>query len=177
MMLPTIDYLKENATDIYYFGLGFIQVKVGDDIRYNFYHKKLTPCFVEGEDVHSHPYDFESTILKGNLLEILYEANITYKGKWDFCEIDCKGSNRKLLPCNKTSIESNFYCEGVNYKRCHETLHSVTAINPTITKVVKGTRHNKAFSLMPRGQEECTPFISTKSPQECWDIVEEVLKC
>ena len=176
-MLPTIEYLKENATNIYYFGLGFIQVKIGDNIRYNFYHPELTPCFVRGEEVHSHHYDLESTILKGVLVESTYEVRPSNNGAWEFCEIDCKGNNTKLFPCIKLSSEDNFYEAGDSYKRDFATMHSVTAIRPTITKVVKGKHYDKAFCLMLRNQEECTPFTHDRHPQVCWDIVEEILKC
>lgn len=176
-MLPTIEYLKENSTGIYYFGLGFIQVKIGNDIRYNFYHPELTPRFVDGEEIHTHPYDFESQILKGCLEETLFDIRTGEDGYWGFCEIDCKGHNKKLLPCNFAVNAILFHSKGEKYKRDYATLHSVSVTEPTITKFTKGKRYGKAFALMPKGKEECTPFVSNESEERCWEVVEEILKC
>jgi len=176
-MLPTIEYLKENNTGIYYFGLGFIQVKMGDDVRYNFYHPELTPKFVEGEEIHTHPYDFKSEILKGCLEEDLFDIVPRSSGRWDFCKIDCKGNNEKLFPCDVALSTVFFHLEGEVYERDYATLHSVSVTEPTITKFTKGERYGKAFAIMPKDQEECTPFIHDRHPQVCWDIVEEILKC
>ena len=176
-MLPTIEYLKENSTGIYYFGLGFIQVKMGDDVRYNFYHPELTPRFVEGEEIHTHPYDFKSEILKGCLEEDLFDITPKAEGDWDFCKIDCKGSNEKLFPCRANLDTVLFHLKGEVYERDYARLHSVSTTEPTITKITKGECYGKAFALMPKGKEECTPFIHERHPQVCWDIVEEILKC
>lgn len=174
-MLPTIEYLKDNNTGIYYFGLGFIQVKIGDDVRYNFYHPELTPCFVKGEEIHTHPYDFESHILKGCLEEFLYNVTPTGDGDWEMCSIDCKGTNTKLFPCNVDIDNLLFHIQGQSYERSYATLHSVVANVPTVTKLTKKLRYGKAFALMPNGKDCCSPFISYESEERCWEVVEEIL--
>ena len=176
-MLPTIEYLKENATDIYYFGLGFIQVKIGDNIRYNFYHPKLTPCFVHNETVHTHAYDFKSEILKGCLNENLYAIEPTIKSTRYFCRIDCCGGHEKLFKARTVIRHSKKYNQGQSYTRFSDELHRVFVSQPTITKVTKGDRHGHAFGFIPDDQQDCTPFVSNMSVLHCWDIVEEILKC
>ena len=65
-----LEYLQQEAQEIYSFGLGFIQVKV-DNINYNFYHKDL-PKFSDVEKPHNHQQDFVSEIIKGRLNETTY---------------------------------------------------------------------------------------------------------
>ena len=176
-MLPTIEYLKENATNIYYFGLGFIQVKIGDNIRYNFYHPELTPCFVKNESVHTHAYDFKSEILKGCLYERLYAIEPTISSKRYFCKIDCCGGHEKLFKARTIVRHLKEHVQGKSYVRFSDDLHKVFVTQPTITKVIKGDRYGHAFGFILDDQIQCTPFISDMDEQGCWDIVEEVLKC
>src|SRR5271170_5939334 len=56
--------LKKNHARLYYFGLGFIQLKINEWERLHFYSAKLPPIT---EDIHNHRYGFLSRILKGKL--------------------------------------------------------------------------------------------------------------
>ena len=175
--LPELQWLQDNCERIYYFGLGFIQVKIDDYTRYNFYHPELVPCFVNNESVHTHSYDYKSYILKGELVEKLYAINPTINSNRYFCKIDCCGGHEKLFKA-RTIVSNEFiHKEGSNYCRFSDELHKVFVKEPTITKVVKGERSGYAFSFIPDEQETCTPFISDMSEEECWKVVEGILEC
>ncbi len=45
-----IDYLIKNHTIIQYFGLGFIQIKINENVRFHFYHKDI---LVTTDDTHT----------------------------------------------------------------------------------------------------------------------------
>lgn len=175
--LPELKWLKDNCERIYYFGLGFIQVKVDNQTRYNFYHPDLLPCFVKSENVHTHPYDYKSYILKGGLIEKLYAVEPTIKSSRYFCRIDCRGGHENLFKARTVVRSEITHPEGTEYLRFSDDLHKVLVNTPTITKVVKGEHSNYAFSFIPDDQQTCTPFISNMSEEECWHIVKEILKC
>lgn len=59
-----IDYLKKNHTKIHGFGLGFIQIKLGEVFRLHIYTKEIA-LTTQDEEIHNHRYDFKSTVLKG----------------------------------------------------------------------------------------------------------------
>ena len=69
----TIDKLRKICKRIVYHPLGAIRLTVGEDYRsvYHFYSDQ-TPM-LNTENIHSHPYSFKSTILKGVLRNIVYD--------------------------------------------------------------------------------------------------------
>ena len=68
-----INLLKNHCARIYYFGLGFIQVKLDDSFRVHYYTDKL-PAITE--DIHNHRYDFTSEVVSGKLSTTIYRLAV-----------------------------------------------------------------------------------------------------
>ena len=64
-----LETLRRNHVRLYYFGLGFIQLKLDEVRRLHFYSARLPPIT---EDVHNHRYGFLSRVLAGRLTNRVY---------------------------------------------------------------------------------------------------------
>src|SRR5579863_7289598 len=75
--LPTIDDLRTKAasygTEPYWFGLGFIQLKLNDTARMHFWLPEIP--HPEREEIHNHRYDFSSIVLAGHLLHEVWHLD------------------------------------------------------------------------------------------------------
>ena len=66
-----LDQLRAKHSRLYYFGLGFIQLKIDETWRLHFYSPELP---VVTEDIHDHRYDFESRVLAGTITNTFYRV-------------------------------------------------------------------------------------------------------
>lgn len=179
-MLPTLEYLKENHTKIHYFGLGFIQIKIDDNLRYHFYHPGLT-AFVGDEEIHSHRYDFISTILAGSLTQQKYDLYVdgsptTHVVSQESCSPEKHGGTTTW---NTTAYKGrcDTFTAGQSYTILSKEYHTVKA-DFAITKLYRGTISTPFANVVrPRfGPEPVCPFSSTMTENECWSYVEDCLK-
>lgn len=158
-------YLLNNSTKILEWGLGFIQVKVGR-INYNFYTDSVVKFSTENP--HSHKYDFESMIIKGNLKETVYK--VSKEGVGDL-EVVSNRCSTGTFNTNTHIVETYYklYKTGDTYKRPAPEFHTVACENGTITRVTKTSEdYNNPVSI--KLIEECA-YRGVLTEEEMWNIV------
>lgn len=134
------DYLISNYESIGYWGLGFVQVKVGRT-NYHFYTDKFGVFDVDNP--HTHKYDFSSSIITGELTDNRYTvkpSKIGYRRVSNKCTIN--QLEEEFVTCE---IEDTLvHKKGDTYTLEAHVFHTVSATNGTITKLVKTTEdYNK----------------------------------
>ena len=162
LLLP---YLKRFHTSIHEYGLGFIQIKVGN-INYNFYDKRIKR-FSDWNAPHSHQQDFDSTILNGRLIESVFE--IVDGDDIAFC--GC-GNTEMVMEGKTKRIKTNVWSKGKTYHRGKNEFHTIEDHDDfTITRVYKYGERVDAFVF---GRfENYTPCYTNA---ELWEMVEEIIK-
>lgn len=129
----TTESLQKNCTHIHYFGLGFIQIKLGETYRIHFYTDQL-PAIAGEEDVHNHRYDFRSKILYGNFKQELFE--ITPGGVYVLEDESCKKnvtSEASSQVCSVKKIGEQNFIAGSEYTLDKDTYHRVYSNNANHT--------------------------------------------
>lgn len=169
----TIDFLKENNQRLYYFGLGFIQLKINNTFRIHFYHPELE---ILVDQPHNHRYNFESLILKGEITNAIYKK--TNGDKFYLQEDSCTSG---YIPKNKPQnvnfklISKITYKEGESYFMNHNVFHTVSAKN-CITILKRGSYKKELAEISYLKQEEkICPFSIKKSDSFLWDIIKSML--
>lgn len=157
------EYLLNSHDNILEFGLGFIQVKVGD-VNYNFYSNKVE-SFEDADSPHSHQQDFISEILFGQLKEIVY--NFHSGEKEMFCGCGEVGKTTK----GDFSVKDSFlYSKGDLYIREKEDYHTVSPVTDCV--VTRATKiGNKVDAFVFGTKKEYKTKLNT---EDMWDIVKEV---
>lgn len=184
----TLDDLRKRHTMIHYFGLGFVQVKMGPSYRCHFYHPSV-PAFVDGP--HDHRYSFTSTVHRGSIRNTIYE-----EASDEFCNLRGKmipESCREGVPPSddvrdvRLKIVSSFITyEGSAYYLKHDTLHSIEPL-ALDGKVITSLMRNdvvKTHARVFRPEKEISgneklgvicPFSKKMSDDDLWAIVADCL--
>lgn len=168
-----VQFLKDNNTKIHYFGLGFIQIKINDEYRVHVYSKAHCPSTTETP--HDHRYDFESTILHGQLIEHTWKES-TVGFDFIMTDVDCReGSEPTVNKEVRMTFDKIFiHKKGTTYKRINTTMHSVIGHECiTLLKRCPVVR-DRALVTTKKGNQSVCPFKSKYTEKQCWDIVEQV---
>lgn len=176
IMLLTTDDLRAKHTMIHYFGLGFIQIKMGEWWRFHFYNEAV-PSIMPEEEVHNHRYDFSSEIISGGLSEELYvpadgdDHCLTSVS----CDPDNKAPDDQRL-CGLKLIHTQYYTGGATYWTDQDTFHRVKA-GYCITRLRRGNvAKDFAQVIRPVKEQEVCPFSPEMSEDDMWDIVDDMCK-
>lgn len=182
--LPTVEWLQNNAQRAHFFGLGFIQIVTGPSERYHFYHPDL-PGFTDPEEPHDHRYSFVSTVLKGALLNRVWEidpAGPHPSGHVTLHYESCRPPGMDGPEPPEPDIESMLYVgeftvkEGSSYFMNHEAFHTVQPIGPTITRLQRGVIHKQfARVIRKQGQDPVCPYSKPLSEDDLWAAVEDCM--
>lgn len=163
---------------MYYFGLGFIQLKIDDTYRLHFYSPELPPIT---EDIHNHRYDFYSRILKGSLTNYRYSiANGSdFIMSNESCNPDIDAPANKKF-CNAALASQNTYTgdksyADKSYRVAHDEFHRVEATN-CIT-LLSRSDYKKEFAqvVVPRNKESVCPFSKQIPEKRLWEIIENMI--
>lgn len=170
--------LQNNYKIIHYFGLGFIQLKINDDVRYHFYTKEL-PSILPKEEIHNHRYNFTSEILKGSLHYAYY--NIVYGiGDYFINSVSCAPNNSAPNDKEKCEIilsSKGIYDKGSFYYLDKNTFHHVWAEQDTITKITRETNKIEfAKAIRHKDNYEICPFSKQIPEKDLWNIIEKMIK-
>lgn len=172
-----IDFLKENHKRIYYFGLGFIQVVLNKEDRIHFYTDRLETT---NDDIHTHRYNFKSTILMGSFTNNKYRLipGDTHFLKNESCSLDRIIENDISIPVSIELLESKTYKEGDSYDMFFNELHSVSYTNDTITYLHRSEIiTDYAQVIFEKNSEEICPFSNKIDDDDIlWSIIEEMIK-
>lgn len=183
MIIPhLLEYLKKNHYQSYFFGLGFIQIKVNEEERYHFYHPKLSAIMPE-EEIHDHRYDFTSHILKGCLRQTIYQVIVDQEypyGDWLIRQVSCNPDKPAVLEPHladvSESITTSSYAGSV-YTIKKDTFHRVEkTTEPTITFVKRSLPIEKEFAwaVAHKDSKEVCPFSPNMTEDAIWEWVEKI---
>lgn len=175
-----IDSLKLVTKKIHYFGLGFVQVKVSDTARYNFYHENV-PAFVD--EPHDHRYDFTSYVVKGELWNQIWvlDSNGILDGTLEneSCREGVTAPNDPV-PVRLTMGAHFVTTSGFTYSLQRNVLHTVRPViskSPVITYVQRGpVLKEYARVFRATGAEKVCPFSKNMPEDDLWAIVAECLR-
>ena len=174
-----LSYLKEHCSKIHGFGLGFIQIKLGDHERVHVYTQKIKTTY-QSEEIHNHRYDFTSHILKGHLLNKLYQVTPDLDGDFVLVNESCN----PLMPKNLNQIKvKSPVLMGEFVTTAHQSyflqkdvFHQVSAEDGTISLVRRGSViKENAQVVYPSNQISICPFSHHYSEEELWKIIKELL--
>ncbi len=172
-----LEELKKNHLDLYYFGLGFIQLKIDKTHRLHFYDPSL-PMITGVEEIHNHRYDFKSLVLSGALENTLFE--IVYGNEFSLSKENCQPGtpdfhSQKILVGIKQTL-LNIHRKGDDYFMDHQWFHRVQAQGETITFLTR-TDYKKDLAdvVRPAGEEKICPFSLVISKEELWSKIEGIL--
>jgi hypothetical protein len=163
-----------------FFGLGFIQCKINQYERVHFYHPKLTPTVNIEEEVHNHRYDFESTILSGQIVNKKYKFienknNPTHFLQNESCNESVEAKNtvpiygQIVLDSNDCIIQGHAYLMKFDEFHTFSTTKCITYL--------KRSDYKQEFAqvVRPLNSEIICPFSIKLSQQDCWDIIKDCL--
>ena len=172
-----IDWLKQNHERLYYFGLGFIQLKINDTYRLHFYSPELPPIV---EDIHNHRYDFVSTVIKGQITNHVYAVLAhpdmveTHIMRNESCNPDIDAPQSEA-PCSIKLISSSTIFQGGSYEMKEHMFHRVEA-NYCVTLLRRGP-YTKEFAqvITPADKTPVCPFSQKIPEPRLWEIIERSL--
>lgn len=181
-----IDWLRANCQMIHFFGLGFVQLKVSDSVRYHFYHPKWSGFT---EDPHDHRYDFSAEVIRGRIKHTLWDivevvgegdsfgGGISFELRFESCNKD-----EKHVPAGYSvrakAIGRFVVAAGDWYWLDKDIFHQVERMGggPLITKLVRDDpTKDHARILAPHGSDVVCPFSGNLPEAELWEIVEDCL--
>jgi hypothetical protein len=170
-----IDYLRNNNTRLYYFGLGFIQLVFNKSQRIHFYNSKMEQT---NDEIHNHRYNFKSKILKGHFLQTKYKL---VEGDSHILKNESCGSNAIVLPCEipvgVEKIIKEGFCENEEYFITYNEFHNVSFINNTITLLTRSEIiTDYAQVIYEKDKEPICPFSTKIEDRILWDIIEDTIK-
>lgn len=168
-----LDWLKANHVRLYYFGLGFIQLKIDETHRIHFYSRELP---VINEDVHNHRYNFESKVLHGCFTNNKYD--VVDGNSHLMVNESCSPIKEAPLlnqPCSIKWREIMILIEGMRYKMTSEEFHTVHATS-CIT-LLKREPVTKEFAqiIVPTGSTPTCPFSLKYPKEQLWRMIERML--
>ena len=172
-----IDKLKNNYIKLHYFGLGFVQLVVDEDIRYHFYNVSIKNKRTN-EEIHNHRYNFQSKVLKGNLKENIYDV---CQGNTHFIENESCGKDLDNIPnnvinCSVILLGNLQHKEGDNYFRAFNSFHTVDYHENTITRLKRSKIiTDYAQIIRENGAEKTCPFSTKISEADLWDIIKDTI--
>jgi hypothetical protein len=169
-----IDKLKKRYDRLYYFGLGFIQLKLNNTWRLHFYAEQLPPIT---EDIHNHRYDFVSTVMKGSIENTTYEiANgVTHRMRNESCNPRIKAPAHETK-CSVAASKTTLIAAGQSYEMAHDQFHTVKA-STCITLLERGPyRKQYAQIVLPADAKSVCPYSLSLPDNDLWEIIESLLK-
>jgi hypothetical protein len=187
-----VNWLHDNATLIHYFGLGFIQIKLGEEERLHIYTKQF-PSITSYEDIHNHRYDFTSYVLRGVLHQEIwtFEDRPNYAATYEMTAETCQMASveqpvkapLKILGAIDKIFDMTLV-EGSSYNLDYRQFHRVKPLGDAVTLVRRagfsegksGYLQEHADVIRPKGSKPVCPFSQKIPEDELWKAVVRVLK-
>lgn len=194
VVLPSIQYFREKSasygSDPYWFGLGFIQLKLSDAERMHIWSPEI-PC-PEREEIHNHRYDFTSTVLAGNLRHDVYHLDcrlsasapdeIYLGSKYEIFETNCQpgkeGTVETVTPCLVSHVGTFNLQAGSTYQFPHTSFHTTEGTEFAITLLTRVLPKPIEFAsvIKKKGAPTTCPFKDKLPTETCWEHIEAALK-
>lgn len=183
-----LDNLRSNHSRMYYFGLGFVQLKIDETWRLHFYSPELPPVT---EEVHDHRYDFESTTLAGAITNAFFDVQVRppfwgrvatnferdkmHVMRAESCNPSVEAPSTEI-PCEVSLSGVKTFAKGDVNRMSHHRFHRVTS-GDCITLLKRGP-YQKEFAHVVSfaGTKPVCPF-SVKIPEEdLWGIMGRMVR-
>lgn len=172
----------------FYFGLGFIKVRLDKHRSMNFYDPQLTAT-VGPEEVHDHRYDFTSTIIAGYLVNEIYAADIWFPSgigapnpaghshaAWDATCME--GEEERIIGYGTPEKTNTFMLTaGSIYTMHRDQFHSVASQGGCITGIYR-KEIVKSFArvLRPVGEPAMCPYANKMPEDELMLRIERLME-
>lgn len=188
--LPSFDELYRQGQNIRIHGNRFIQIDMGSRCRIHIW-SDIVP---RGQDipsvVHDHDYDFKSTILSGQLVNVLYRVAGTFdktdyrvKGGEACLDIWNVDRERGLLVktpkcCVLKVLEVLYYRRGMSYSMYKGQIHATAYLGHAITCIEADDPKKYAIRVfVPQNVDPDNEFRRNKYPEDyLWDVVRGVYR-
>jgi len=185
--LPTIDELQTKAkaygTEPYWFGLGFIQLKLNDHQRMHFWHPDVP--YPEREEIHNHRYDFTSHVLAGKYFHETYLVMNIFKDNEDAkheiftttCAPGVEGTVEEVTPCDIRPSGAYILGAGSTYHFPHTMFHTTKDTKFAITHLTRVLPKPLEYASVVklRGAETVCPFKAKMATHLCWELIASAL--
>lgn len=182
------DLALANNAEPYWFGLGFIQLKLSDRYRIHFWLPEIP--HPEREEIHNHRYDFTSTVLAGELVHQVYHVekhegcfrNVYQEMKhFEIFETDCspskEGTVEKVTPVNILTMGTYHLSAGTEYTFPFCSFHTTELTKWAVTFLRRWPRMLEHASVVrEKGKGSVCPFRDKMSPGACWAFIELALE-
>lgn len=171
-----IDYLKANNQRLYYFGLGFIQLVLNKYERVHFYNTNL---IATNDEIHNHRYNFESTVLKGELENKKWNliSGNDYILTNESCNKDKELTNKISIEVGVDIIESKTIWFDESYNMFYNEFHSVSYNRNTITYLKRGDIiTDYAQVIYKKDSIPTCPFSTVYNDHKLWELIEDTIK-
>jgi|GEM_PF-3464058 len=176
----TFETLRANCTSIHFFGLGFIQIKLGEFERVHVYHPAL-PAFVD--EPHDHRYDFESTVLLGELVNTRYQFAVTRDDcptEFEMGETSC--NKERPAKATKASVmllgkSRAVVPAGESYVMGRDEFHTIATSPLCITHLRRSVPVKENACVVRRiGEAPVCPFSQIVSETQLWEYVHDAFQ-
>jgi hypothetical protein len=169
----SIDFLKKNNQRLYYFGLGFIQLKLTDNHRVHFYTDQLDN---NTDSIHNHRYDFSSKILKGTFCNKIFNQvkGSDYVLVNESCNPDIDAPEEKET-CSVIEISKIEYRTNDIYQMDHKKFHQVSS--KYAVTILERSDYKQEFAqiIYKKGEERNCPFKIKNEDSVLWEIIRSML--
>ncbi len=167
-----IDYLRETGASPAYFGLGFIQLKTTNSVRYHFWHPELI-AIVPEEEIHDHRYRFRSDIIAGELYQELYYFS-EGGNRYEIYRVSCDPKVPNEGICNVGDmilVGSQTLRAGSSYTIEQGQYHRVKATMCASRLIRSLAEVPFANVARPMGIDAVCPFSKTIPEAELWGMI------
>lgn len=182
--LTFAEFLDAKREEPYYFGLGFIKVRLDHIRSMNFYDPELGAELPE-EEVHDHRYDFTSQILGGSLTNQMWDvtplplASAAPDADGELWWVSCRPGQQDVLYCEAGSTPMNTISmtRGSWYTMKNYQFH---AVRPGPDGCITGLRrtspilHENARVLRPIGGAKVCPYARRIDSAELYTRIEKL---
>lgn len=140
-------------------GMGMFRLYLSRDVRIHVWDKRFAVPHVTM--IHDHPFDFESTVLWGSLMDKVYIEKpgfpVNYTKQTIICGEDARTDSEEI-GVHLQLQEASIYKTGDRYQHEHMTLHETVPEDGTVTLVVRRFKEDteRARVYYPVG----TKFVS-----------------
>jgi hypothetical protein len=167
------DWLRKNHERLYYFGLGFIQLKINEKYRLHFYTDKLD---LNTDSIHNHRYDFNSKILKGSFNNKIFKLT---NGKTHLMENESCNENidapKDTKECGIELVSDCTYNEGDTYFMSFKDMHQVYSKYAITLLDRSNYKQEYAQVITPIGEKANCPFSLKVNEEKLWAIIKEMI--
>ena len=166
------------GSEPYWFGLGFIQLKLSDTERMHFW----TPAIPrkEREEIHNHRYNFTSLVLAGKLKHQTFYAVSDVLGAYELFQTNCspekEGTVETVTPHHVFSSGYYEMVAGTKYFFPHYQFHTTEETLFAITYLRREPKVKEFADVIKTRGAGTTCLFAEKIPAEiCWQYIAKAL--